>query len=95
MLEIVGRASRATPALSMHGICNPITCNVGIHTGAICMADKWLCDNRLTLLCHKRDSQIYLVRLTTKINPLHILPNKFKFLIPFTAYTEQTTGRMS
>ena len=28
-------ASTATPALSIHGICNPITCNVGLHTGDI------------------------------------------------------------
>ena len=28
------RPSTATPAFSMHGICNPITCNVGLHTRA-------------------------------------------------------------
>ena len=28
------RASTATLAFSMHAICNPITCNVGLHTGA-------------------------------------------------------------
>ena len=31
------RASSATPAFSMHGICNPITGNGGLHTGAIPM----------------------------------------------------------
>ena len=35
MLDIVGdRALTATPAFSIHGLCNPITCNVGLHTGA-------------------------------------------------------------
>ena len=29
------RASKATPAFSLHGICKPITCNVGLHTTAI------------------------------------------------------------
>ena len=24
----------ATPALSINGICSPITCSVGLHTGA-------------------------------------------------------------
>ena len=28
------RASMATPAFIIHGICNPITRNVGLHTGA-------------------------------------------------------------
>ena len=28
------RASTATPAFTIHGIYNPITCNVGVHIGA-------------------------------------------------------------
>ena len=27
-------ALTATPAFPIHGLCNPITCNVGLHTGA-------------------------------------------------------------
>ena len=29
------KASKATPAFSILGLCNPITCNVGLHSGAI------------------------------------------------------------
>ena len=28
------RVSKATPTFSMHDLCNPITCNVGLQTGA-------------------------------------------------------------
>ena len=28
------RASTVTPAFSIHGLCSPITCNVGLHTGS-------------------------------------------------------------
>ena len=34
MLDVVGGALTATPAFSIHGLCNPVTCNVGLHTGA-------------------------------------------------------------